>query len=239
MRMQRSGFPLMVLAAIALLGAVAAVLFLTDTISLRGLLDAVTAEPAAEAPAEPEPAPPLEPDLDPDPPPEPTPDAEPSVAQEIIPAVTHTVRRTDTLFDLAGEYWSDPFLWPVILEANEDRTVDPDYLRPGQPITIPQWVTVESGLTDEQRRTISRAHVLAYRYYRSLGSEAIGLGRGQPAWWLAQLGRIRFNKAMWVLYSGLRYDEALLSRFEASIRDEDARQVRAFVNRFGLPPTRR
>ncbi len=236
MRMQRSGIPLMILAGLVLIAAVIGVLHLTDTISLQRLVDAVTAQ-APEPEPTPEPAPPPEPE--PEPEPEPTPDPDPPVAQKTIPAVTHTIRRTDTLFDLAEAYWSDPFLWPLILEANDERMVDPDYLRPGHTITIPQWVTVESGLTPEQRRAISQAHVLAYRYYRSLGAEAIGIGRGQPAWWLSQLGRIRLNKAMWVLYSGLRYDEDLLSRFAASIRDEDVRQVRAFVSRFGLPPTRR
>lgn len=159
--------------------------------------------------------------------------------QESIPADTYVVRGGDTLFDVARGIWGDPWLWPLILDANEGMIRDPDYLRPGQQLRIPAWVTLESGLTTEQRRRLAEAHVIAYEHYRRLGSDAVGLGAGQPAWWLAQLGRIRLNKAHWVLYSGLRYDEELLARFDSEIRTEDAAQVQAFVDRFGLPPNRR
>ena len=169
----------------------------------------------------------------------PAPDASRGSDQERIPPTTVTVRAGDTLFDIAGERWGDPLLWPLLLQANEGDIRDPDYLRPGQRVYAPGWVTVESGLTPEQRERLSQAHVLAYHHYRGLGDEAIGLGVGRPAWWLAQLAKVRLNKAMWVLYSGLRYDASLLDRFADRVRDEDAAQVRAFVERFGLPPAGR
>ena len=233
MRIQRSGFPLMLLAALLLAAGVAAVLLLFRPFASAPAPDTPVALPA---PA-PQPAPAPAPAPPPTPAPEPTP---PGIRdQEAIPAAVHTVRTGDTLFDIAEERWADPYLWPLILLANEDRLVDPDYLRPGHTIRIPQWVTVASGLTPDQRTEISRGHVLAYRLYRDLGSDAVGLGQGQPAWLLVRLGRIRLNKSMWVLYSGLRYDEQLLDRFAASIREHEVRQVRIFVDRFGLPPTRR
>lgn len=257
MRMQRSGLPLMILAGVLLAAAAVVVLLVASPF---GEADARTrrpdAEPAAEpAPAEepapepqpasePEPAPAEEPAPQPDPEPaeEPTP-AEPSgdaaADQQPIPATTVSVRAGDTLYDIAGRLWDDPFLWPLLLVANEDEITDPDYLRPGQRVDAPAWVTVASGLSDEQRARLSQAHVLAYRHYRDLGDAAIGLGMGQPEWWRERLGRQRLNKAHWVLYSGLRYDEDLLDRYAASIRDEDIREVRGFVERFGLPPTRR
>ena len=245
MQLQRSGLPLMLLAGLLLIAAALGVVLVADRFSEDRLSRPASPEewpepapPAARdapdppAPAVPAPAPAPEPAPVPEPPPA-------APAQQTIPASTHTVRRTDTLYDLAEAVWADPFLWPILFQANEDRTPDPDYLRPGQTIRIPEWVTVESGLTAQQRMRLSQAHVLAYRYYRDLGSEPIGLGAGQPEWWLSQLGRIRMNKAMWVLYSGMRYDEAILDRFAPSVRPEDARQVRAFVDRFGLPPGRR
>jgi len=207
-------------------------------------------EPVVEQPG-PEPQPEPDPTPDPDPTPEPEAAAEPAPQpepipepdgasdQQIIPATTRTVRAGDTLYEIAQQAWAEPFLWPLLLEANEELLTDPDYLRPGQRITIPAWVTIDSGLTPAQRERLSQAHVLAYTHYRTLGSDAIGLGAGQPAWWLAQLGNVRMNKAVWVLYSGLRYDEDLIDSFAAQIRDEDANQVREFVERFGLPPNRR
>mgnify|MGYP006293679233 CR=1 FL=1 len=246
MRMQRSGLPLMILAGVLLAAAAVVVLLVASPF---GEADARTrrpdAERAAEAPAEddepdPQPAPAEEPA--PEPEPAPADQTTPGVAaadQQPVPAATVTVDRGDTLYDIAGRRWDDPFLWPLLLAANEDDIEDPDYLRPGQRVDVPAWVTVESGLTDEQRSRLSQAHVLAYRHYRDLGDAAIGLGMGQPEWWRERLGRRRLNKAHWVLYSGLRYDEELLERYAGSIRDDDTREVRGFVERFGLPPYRR
>ena len=240
MRMQRSGLPLMILAGV-LLAAAAVVVFLVA--SPFGDADARTRRPDTEpardeAPAEREqPAPEPPPVEEPEPEPAATDDG--AADQEPIAATTVTVDRGDTLYDIASRVWDDPFLWPLLLVANEDAIEDPDYLQPGQRVDVPAWVTVESGLTDEQRARLSQAHVLAYRHYRDLGDAAIGLGMGQPEWWRERLGRQRLNKAHWVLYSGLRYDEGLLDRYAGSIRDEDIREVRGFVERFGLPPTRR
>ena len=256
MRMQRSGLPLMILAGVLLAAAAVVVLLVVSPI---GDADASTrrpdAEPAAEAPAEgdepdPQPAPAEEPAPEPEPEPAPADEPEPAPAdqttpgvaaadQQPVPAATVTVDRGDTLYDIAGRRWDDPFLWPLLLAANEEDIEDPDYLRPGQRVDAPAWVTVESGLADGQRARLSQAHVLAYRHYRDLGDAAIGLGMGQPEWWRQRLGRQRLNKAHWVLYSGLRYDEELIERYAGSIRDDDIREVRGFVERFGLPPYRR
>lgn len=238
MRMQRSGLPLMILAGVLFIAAAVVVYLIANPFGAdRPGRDQ---EPAVEQPdPEPQPEPTPEPEPIPEPEAEPTPEPDVASRQEIIPATTRTVRAGDTLYEIAQQQWSEPFLWPLLLEANEALLTDPDYLRPGQRITIPAWVTIDSGLTADQRERLSRAHVLAYTHYRTLGSDAIGLGAGQPAWWLAQLGNIRMNKAVWVLYSGLRYDEDLLDSFSNQIRDEDARQVREFVERFGLPPNRR
>ena len=240
MRIQRSGLPLMILAGVVLVAAAGAVWYIANPFDRdrpaartddRPAVDLPRTPAAEPAPVTPEPAPiPAEPRADP---------AASVAGQVLIPASTITVRTGDTLFDIAGRVWSDSFLWPLLLQANDERLADPDYLRPGQSIAVPAWVTVESGLTEDRRRELSSAHVLAYRHYRSLGSDAIGLGIGQPAWWLARLGRTRMNKALWVLYSGLRYDEQLLDRFSGQIHHDDARQVRGFVNQFGLPPFRR
>ena len=257
--MQRSGLPLMILAGVLLVLAALVVYLVANPFSDRPRRERVepevtTGEPAFESADEPEPADDAEAD------PAPAPDAEPATVtedepapapeatresvtaardQETIPASTWTVRAGDTLYDIAGTRWSDPFLWPLLLAANDEAIEDPDYLRPGQRVSVPEWVTVESGLTAEQRQRVSAAHVLAYHHYRRLGDGAIGLGMGQPEWWRERLGRIRLNKAHWVLYSGLRYNEDLVSDFRDEIRADDAAEVRSFRERYGLPPTRR
>jgi hypothetical protein len=50
----------------------------------------------------------------------------------------HVVRRGDTLWDLARQYLHDPFLWPVIFEANRDRVRDPHWIYPADRLVIPE-----------------------------------------------------------------------------------------------------
>ena len=57
------------------------------------------------------------------------------VAQE-IPG-THTVVDGDTLWDLAQEFYGNPFDWRRIWDANQDQVVDPNLILPGQLLTIP------------------------------------------------------------------------------------------------------
>jgi hypothetical protein len=50
---------------------------------------------------------------------------------------THVVVKGNTLWDLAGHYLGNPFLWPLIYEANTDRIRDPHWIYPGQIFIIP------------------------------------------------------------------------------------------------------
>ncbi len=64
--------------------------------------------------------------------------AGPLLAQE--PAAEsreHVVRRGDTLWDLAGHYFNDPFQWPAIYRANTSQISDPDLILPEERLVIP------------------------------------------------------------------------------------------------------
>jgi len=54
------------------------------------------------------------------------------------PAVMHTVKRGDTLWDLAAKYLGNPFRWPEIFRKNSALIQDPDLIEPG-------WVLLISG----------------------------------------------------------------------------------------------
>ncbi len=50
---------------------------------------------------------------------------------------THTVVRDDTLWDLAQYYYSDPFEWRRIWNANRDVVEDPNWIYPAEQLVIP------------------------------------------------------------------------------------------------------
>jgi len=75
----------------------------------------------------------------------------------------HTVVKGDCLWDIAGFYYNDPFLWPVIHEANKDSIANPHWIYPGEVFVIPNVpeeqvsvLPVQEGIVMEVKGTKSK-----------------------------------------------------------------------------------
>ena len=68
-------------------------------------------------------------------------------AQDVRPdAGTHTVKRGDTLWDLAQTYLGDAYLWPDIYRLNTDQIDDPHWIYPGEVLKLPTKIALVAGV---------------------------------------------------------------------------------------------
>ncbi|HEU4560391.1 MAG TPA: LysM peptidoglycan-binding domain-containing protein [Longimicrobium sp.] len=77
--------------------------------------------------------------------------------QDTVPeGRVHTVRRGDTLWDLARQYLADPFLWPEIFRLNTDVVRDPARIYPNERLVLPPGVAA-AGPRDTERTVFYQA----------------------------------------------------------------------------------
>jgi len=65
----------------------------------------------------------------------------------ILSGKEYTVVKGDCLWFIAERQYGDPFLWPIIYEANRDKIQNPHWIYPGQVFVIPPYQEKEIGVT--------------------------------------------------------------------------------------------
>lgn len=63
--------------------------------------------------------------------------AQVTAAVDTARLITHTVKKGDTLWDIAQFYLKNPFRWPEIFQRNTDVVKNPHWIYPGEVIRIP------------------------------------------------------------------------------------------------------
>lgn len=210
----------------------AAALILGPGALFGGAAERPSAEESAETPTSapaPEEAPAPTEAAEPETPPE-----APSDSRD--PAKSYRVQPGDTLYDITREVWGDEDLWPLVYLRNQPALDNPDRISPFTTLRLGRYPLSDGDLTEEERREILDGYVAAYKAYRKHGEEALDSGRSGSSEYLIQRGRVLINKAHWLLYRGLTFDEELLDRYSEEIQDRDRRVVEEYLRRFGAPP---
>jgi len=209
----------------------------------------VTTEPEAVTPDEPEPVPEPEPEPEPVPEPEPEPvfverepeDISDPASREAL--FTHYVQWGDTFYSLAARYWDKEHLWPDLWLLNSGSFPDPDFMVVGDVVSIYDPLgrpddNGQRGFDEAELDRVFEAYLAAYRRYRQIGDDYIARADGRRSWYRT-LGRNRVNKAHWAVYSSLRYDPALLDRYQSLLAPGDMETIEEYVDRFGYPQSGR
>ena len=83
-------------------------------------------------------------------------------ARADVPA-THTVKRGDTLWDLAHTYLGDAYLWPTIYRLNTDQIEDPHWIYPNEILRLPGSGPVMAQAAPEQQQVVRSAGPSVFR----------------------------------------------------------------------------
>ncbi len=170
----------------------------------------------------------------------PTPEMQPEAVAEEPPGPpqapeSYRVQPGDTLYDITRAVWGDEDLWPLVYARNSASLANPDRISPFTTLALGVNPAADGALSPSESRELLEGYVTAYKAYRRAGEEALESGRRRSSEYLLQQSRLLVNKAHWLLYRGLAFDEEFLDRFSDEIQERDRRVVEEYLRRFGAP----
>ncbi len=78
---------------------------------------------------------------------------------------SHKIQSGDNLWDIAEEYYGDPYLWPLIYERNKDVIANPDIMIPGSDVFIPTLAGSAAELEKSDIEGLAKGNALVYLVY--------------------------------------------------------------------------
>lgn len=104
----------------------------------------------------------------------------------------HTVKEGDTLWDLARQYFSDPFRWPLIFEANRGVVENPHRIFPSETLVIPGMPADATRVADAETAGDEPLEPVRSRFYTApvrsgptlISTEQVSTSLVQASEWL-------------------------------------------------------
>ncbi|HAH52047.1 MAG TPA: hypothetical protein DCL80_12655 [Balneola sp.] len=83
---------------------------------------------------------------------------------------TYIIEKDEWLWDISREVYGEPYLWPLIFEANKTVNDNPNLVEPSNTLMIPVLVGDSSNLTKEDYSTLAKATKLVSEAYAKAGN---------------------------------------------------------------------
>jgi nucleoid DNA-binding protein len=97
--------------------------------------------------------------------------AKPAGSMPRTPGGERRVQTGDTLWYLAQEHYSEPYLWPNIFRVNLTKIKNPDALPAGIYLIVPSLEGKAGSLTDKDIEDIAAGYLHVYLAYKKLGKD--------------------------------------------------------------------